>query len=121
MSHLRRRAEGGAAAGPARRHVRFVVEEIWKLVGRRATGAWLVELAKRARHIGLWLIAIIQQRSDLASREGRTLLDTRRSSCSCATVRTMPPASPGAEALPGGGRADHAPRPEERSHADATS
>ena len=41
----------------------------------RATGAWLVELAKRARHIGLWLIAITQQRSDLASREGRALLD----------------------------------------------
>ncbi|HEX8121237.1 MAG TPA: hypothetical protein VF549_08225 [Solirubrobacteraceae bacterium] len=74
-SHLRRRAEGRGAAGPLDGTSAVVVEEIWKLVGRRATGAWLVELAKRARHIGLWLIAITQQRSDLASREGRALLD----------------------------------------------
>lgn len=73
--HLRRRAEGRPAAGPLDGTSAVVVEEIWKLVGRRATGAWLVELAKRARHIGLWLIAITQQRSDLASREGRALLD----------------------------------------------
>ncbi len=74
-SHVRRRAEGRPAAGPLDGTSAVVVEEIWKLVGRRATGAWLVELAKRARHIGLWLIAITQQRSDLATREGRALLD----------------------------------------------
>ena len=73
--HLRRRAEGRLSAGPCDGTSAVVVEEIWKLVGRKATGAWLVELAKRARHIGLWLIAITQQRSDLASREGRALLD----------------------------------------------
>jgi hypothetical protein len=73
--HLRRRAEGCPAAGPLDGTSAVVVEEIWKLVGRKATGAWLVELAKRARHIGLWLIAITQQRSDLQSREGRALLD----------------------------------------------
>ena len=73
--HLRRRADGRPVAGPLDGTSAVVVEEIWKLVGRRATGAWLVELAKRARHIGLWLIAITQQRSDLASREGRALLD----------------------------------------------
>lgn len=74
-SHLRRRAEGRPVAGPFDGTSAVVVEEIWKLVGRKATGAWLVELAKRARHIGLWLIAITQQRSDLASADGRALLD----------------------------------------------
>jgi hypothetical protein len=75
VGHLRRHAEGRRAAGPFDGTSAIVVEEIWKLVGRKATGGWLVELAKRARHIGLWLIAITQQRSDLQSREGRALLD----------------------------------------------
>jgi hypothetical protein len=53
----------------------IVVEEAWKLMQRRVTGAWVNELVRRARHIGLWFIAITQQRSDLTGPEGQTLLD----------------------------------------------
>jgi hypothetical protein len=41
---------------------------------RRATREWVIEQAKRARHIGLWLIAVTQQRSDLTGEESRALL-----------------------------------------------
>jgi hypothetical protein len=51
-----------------------VLEETWKLMRRRATREWVIEQAKRARHIGLWLIAVTQQRSDLTGEESRALL-----------------------------------------------
>jgi hypothetical protein len=73
--HLRRLADGRPSAGPLDGTSAVVVEELWKLVERRATGAWVNELVKRARHIGLWFIAITQQRADLAGPQGRALLD----------------------------------------------
>jgi hypothetical protein len=75
--HLRRLADDPEhpAAGPFDGTSAVVVEELWKLVERKATGAWVNELVKRARHIGLWFIAITQQRSDLAGPQGRALLD----------------------------------------------
>jgi len=73
--HQQRLAEGRPAAGPFDGSSAVVVEELWKLVERRATGAWVNELVKRARHIGLWFIAITQQRGDLAGPQGRALLD----------------------------------------------
>ena len=68
-------AAGYDLASPLDGSSAVVVEELWKLLERRATGGWVVELAKRARHIGLWFIAITQQRSDLATTQGRALLD----------------------------------------------
>ena len=52
----------------------FVVDEIWKLLARQATGAWANDLARRARHLGLFLVPITQQLSDLDNELGRALL-----------------------------------------------
>ena len=53
----------------------LVLEELSELVRRPAAGAWINTQARRARHIGLWLVAISQQRADLAGDHGRALLD----------------------------------------------
>ena len=52
----------------------LVIDEAWKLVERRATGEWVNDLARRARHLGLFLIAISQQLSDFAGEYGRALI-----------------------------------------------
>ena len=72
-AHLRSQeaGEGGPFAG---RFV-LVLEELWKLTERRATGMWLNEQARRARHAGLFLVCVTQQRSDLAGPWGKALLD----------------------------------------------
>ena len=72
--HLSRLAHGYRPAGPFEGTSAVVIEEIWKVVRRRATREWVVEQAKRARHIGQWLIAISQSREDLAGEEARALL-----------------------------------------------
>ena len=36
----------------------LVIDEAWKLVERRATGEWVNEIARRSRHLGLFLVAI---------------------------------------------------------------
>ena len=51
----------------------MVIDEAWHLVERRATGEYANDLARRARHLGLFLIAISQQLSDFAGH-GRALL-----------------------------------------------
>jgi type IV secretory pathway VirB4 component len=62
--------EAGAVAG---RSI-LVVDEAWKLVERRATGEWVNDLARRARHFGLFLVAISQQLSDFAGDYGKALI-----------------------------------------------
>ena len=52
----------------------LVIDEAWKLVERRATGEWVNDIARRSRHLGLFLVAISQQLSDFAGRYGRALL-----------------------------------------------
>jgi type IV secretory pathway VirB4 component len=52
----------------------LVIDEAWKLVARRATGEWVNDLARRARHLGLFLIAISQQLSDFSGDHGRALI-----------------------------------------------
>jgi type IV secretory pathway VirB4 component len=52
----------------------LVIDEAWKLVERRATGEWVNELARRARHLGLFLVAISQQLSDFAGEYGKALI-----------------------------------------------
>jgi hypothetical protein len=52
----------------------LVIDEAWKLVERRATGEWVNEIARRSRHLGLFLVAISQQLSDFAGAYGKALL-----------------------------------------------
>ena len=52
----------------------LVIDEAWKLVERRATGEWVNDIARRSRHLGLFLIAISQQLSDFAGQYGKALL-----------------------------------------------
>jgi hypothetical protein len=65
-----RERDAGAFAG---RSI-LVVDEAWKLVERRATGEWVNDLARRARHLGLFLVAISQQLSDFAGEYGKALI-----------------------------------------------
>jgi hypothetical protein len=65
------RSGGSSLAGTSM----LVLEELSELIRRPATGAWINAHARRARHIGLWLVAITQQRADLAGDHGRALLD----------------------------------------------
>ena len=52
----------------------LIFEEVWKLVGRSATGQWVNELARRSRHLALWLIAISQQLDDFSGPEAQALV-----------------------------------------------
>ena len=65
-----RDADGGTFAGRSM----LVIDEAWKLVERRATGEWVNEIARRSRHLGLFLVAISQQLSDFAGPYGKALL-----------------------------------------------
>ena len=65
-----RETDGGAFAGRSM----LVIDEAWKLVERRATGEWVNDIARRSRHLGLFLVAISQQLSDFAGPYGRALL-----------------------------------------------
>ncbi|MGH2944677.1 MAG: VirB4 family type IV secretion system protein [Solirubrobacteraceae bacterium] len=65
-----REANGGVFAGRSM----LVIDEAWKLVERRATGEWVNEIARRSRHLGLFLVAISQQLSDFAGPYGKALL-----------------------------------------------
>jgi len=52
----------------------LVFEEVWKLIGRSATGRWVNELARRSRHLALWLIAISQQLDDFQGPQAEALI-----------------------------------------------
>ena len=61
-----READAGLFAGRSM----LVIDEAWKLVERRATGEWVNDIARRSRHLGLFLVAISQQLSDFAGPYG---------------------------------------------------
>ena len=65
-----RESDAGLFAGRSM----LVIDEAWKLVERRATGEWVNDIARRSRHLGLFLIAISQQLSDFAGPYGKALL-----------------------------------------------
>jgi hypothetical protein len=73
--HLQSGRAGRLDAGMLDGRFMLVLEELWKLVGRRATGEWIEDLGRRARHIGLFLVGISQQRGDLAGPHGKALLN----------------------------------------------
>lgn len=79
--HVTRRIEArgnqrllDANAGTFAARSMLVIDEAWKLVERRATGEWVNEIARRSRHLGLFLVAISQQLSDFAGPYGKALL-----------------------------------------------
>ncbi|MCW2953199.1 MAG: hypothetical protein JWQ48_2369 [Conexibacter sp.] len=72
--HLARMAAGYRPVGAYDGSSLLVLEELWKFVKRRATGEWINELARRARHMGLWFIWISQERSTLEGEYGNALL-----------------------------------------------
>ena len=43
-----------------------MIDEAWHFVARKATGQWVNDRARRARHLALLLIAITQQLEDFA-------------------------------------------------------
>ncbi|MGH2898096.1 MAG: hypothetical protein ACRDMZ_05430, partial [Solirubrobacteraceae bacterium] len=49
-------------------------DETWKLMQRRATGEYFNDLARRSRHLNLFLLAITQHLSDFDNEYGRPLL-----------------------------------------------
>ncbi|HEY4280368.1 MAG TPA: hypothetical protein VGM91_19255 [Conexibacter sp.] len=72
--HLARVAGGYNPVGPYDGASVLVLEELSRFVKRRASGAWISDLALRVRHIGTWLICISQQRSHLEGEYGDALL-----------------------------------------------
>lgn len=71
---LARGANRDPAAGEWAGRSFLVIDEAWKLVEQRSTGRWVNELARRSRHMALFLVAISQQLSDFATDHGRALL-----------------------------------------------
>jgi hypothetical protein len=52
----------------------LLIDEAWHLVGRRETGEFANDLARRARHLGLFLIVMSQHLSDFATEHGLALI-----------------------------------------------
>jgi hypothetical protein len=72
----RRRAERLSHDGPAPLFPGDALfsDETWKLVQRRATGEFFNDLARRSRHLGLFMLAISQHLGDFDNEYGRPLL-----------------------------------------------
>src|SRR5918998_5674160 len=72
----RRRTERLPHEGPAPPFPRDALfsDETWKLVQRRATGEFFNDLARRSRHLGLFMLAISQHLGDFDNEYGRPLL-----------------------------------------------
>jgi hypothetical protein len=52
----------------------LLIDEGWHLVGNEATGEYANDLARRARHLGLFLIVMSQHLSDFATEHGLALI-----------------------------------------------
>jgi len=52
----------------------LLIDEGWHLVGRRETGEYANDLARRARHLGLFLVVMSQSMSDFATEWGQALI-----------------------------------------------
>jgi hypothetical protein len=52
----------------------LLIDEGWHLVGRRETGEYANDIARRARHLGLFLIVMSQHLSDFATDHGLALI-----------------------------------------------
>ena len=85
----------------------LLIDEAWHLVGRRETGEFANDLARRARHLGLFLVVMSQHLSDFATEHGLALI---RNSTMQLFLSQHPDEisvrAGGAAAVRGGGRAD---------------
>ncbi|MGH3991961.1 MAG: VirB4 family type IV secretion system protein, partial [Pseudonocardiaceae bacterium] len=52
----------------------LLIDEAWHLVGRKETGEFANDLARRARHLGLFLVVMSQHLSDFATEHGLALI-----------------------------------------------
>jgi type IV secretory pathway VirB4 component len=52
----------------------LLIDEGWHLVGRKETGEYANDIARRARHLGLFLIVMSQHLSDFATDHGLALI-----------------------------------------------
>jgi hypothetical protein len=52
----------------------LLIDEAWHLVGRAETGEFANDLARRARHLGLFLIVMSQHLSDFSTEHGLALI-----------------------------------------------
>lgn len=52
----------------------LLIDEAWHLVGRKETGEFANDLARRARHLGLFLLVMSQHLSDFATEHGQALI-----------------------------------------------
>jgi type IV secretory pathway VirB4 component len=52
----------------------LLIDEAWHLVGRAETGTYANDLARRARHLGLFFIVMSQHLSDFETEHGLALL-----------------------------------------------
>jgi hypothetical protein len=68
----RHHQEAGAALFAGRSML--VIDEGWKIVESDATGAYANDLARRGRHLGLFLLVLSQQLSDFDTEHGRALI-----------------------------------------------
>ncbi len=68
--YLKEPDSGGLFAGKTF----LVLEEVWKLFENDDSGSWVNDRARRARHEGLFLIAVTQQLSDFSGKYGKALL-----------------------------------------------
>jgi type IV secretory pathway VirB4 component len=72
----RHRDQVGRAGAPAMLGRAFLVgDEFWHVLQRQDTGQYANDLARRARHLGLFLLVSSQQPSDFDTDQGRALLD----------------------------------------------
>jgi type IV secretory pathway VirB4 component len=52
----------------------LLIDEAWHLVGRAETGEYANDIARRARHLGLFLVVMSQHLSDFATEHGLALI-----------------------------------------------
>jgi len=52
----------------------LLIDEAWHLVGRKETGEFANDLARRARHLGLFLLVMSQHLSDFSTEHGLALI-----------------------------------------------
>ncbi len=72
--HRARYAASGSEASMFGGRTVLLIDEAWHLVGRAETGSYANDLARRARHLGLFFIVMSQHLSDFETEHGLALL-----------------------------------------------
>jgi TraG P-loop domain len=72
--HRRQHESSGAQPSMFGGRTVLLIDEAWHLVGRAETGTYANDLARRARHLGLFFIVMSQHLSDFETEHGLALL-----------------------------------------------